>query len=186
MSDDKAAIRSAAIGQDFGSDTAAFDPNAPVTEAVEQDHRGTVQIERQSYEWTIEGLRKAADGARNMAWQRPRFRNEWNKFAASIDKMRKWAVLKAGYGRLEDAKESLELFSETKMGVTEAMSRLRVGLSEASSGADQIALGQRLDFEWKKLANGIVRYRDAAQKMALASSPRDTVLQWGGGTPSLQ
>lgn len=181
---DKSAIRAEALGQDFGADTGAFDPTAPLTEAVEQDHRGTVQSERQSYEWMIEGFRKASDGARNLAWQRPRYRNEWNKFAESIDKLRKWAVVKSGFGRLEDGKDSRELFSETDMSATEAMARLRTGLSEAAAGADHIAMSHRIvdewkKYEWKKLAAGITKYRDAAQTMGLRSSILRVDADWG-------
>ena len=67
MTDTKTAVRQAAIGVDFGTDTAAFDPSQAVGEDVAQDKRGILLTDYQSYERIIEGLKRAADGCRHRA-----------------------------------------------------------------------------------------------------------------------
>ena len=183
MSNDKEAVRAAAVGQDFGADTAEFDPAAPVTEAVEQDHRGTVMREFESYERIVEGLKIASDGARNMA----RFKNPdlWNKLAGFLDQLRKAMVKEAGFDRPEDARESQQAFGGN-MSWTTASSRVANGLKDAAGGARQIALGQRMDLRWTQYANRLDEMRDKAHEMALASSPLAVAAKWGGGTASIQ
>lgn len=181
---DKAAIRSASVGQDFGTDTAEFDPAAPVTEAVEQDHRGTVMLEKESYERIIEGMKVASDGARHMA----RYANpeHWNKYADFLDQVRRAMVQLAGFDRPEDARVSLQLFGGEGISRTEAMSRIRTGLDGAAAGARQIAQAQRMDLRWQLRANHIDNLRHKAHEMALASSPLRVDARWGGGNATLQ
>ena len=183
MSDNKDEIRNAAIGQEFGADTAAFDPTAPVTEAVEQDHRGTVMVEFESYERIVEGLKKASDGARNMA----RFKNPdlWNALAQFLDQLRRAVVREAGYNRLADAKDSQQVVGGD-MAWSEANSRILTGLKDAGAGARQIALGQRMDLRWTRYANQFDAMRDKAHEMALACSPLKTAAGWGGVSARMQ
>lgn len=184
MSDDKAAIRSAAIGQDFGADTAAFDPTAPATEAVEQDHRGIIMREFESYERIVEGLKKASDGARHMArWKNP---DAWNELAGFLDSVRKAVVREAGFDRPQDRRDSAQVFGGDGITWTDANSRLATGLRDAGAGARQIATGQRMDLGWLRYANQFDKLRDKANEMALAASPLRVAAQWGGGTATTQ
>jgi hypothetical protein len=181
---DKSAIRAEALGQDFGADTAAFDPDAPVTEAVEQDHRGTVMVEFESYERIIEGMKLASDGARNMA----RFSNpeKWNKFADFTDQVRRAMIQLAGFDRPQDAKPSNQLFGGEGISRTEALSRIRTGLDGAAAGARQIAQAQRMDLRWQIRANHIDKLRGTATEMAKAETMRKLAAHWGGGSERLQ
>ena len=183
MSENKDDIRAAAVGQDFGEDTAAFDPKAAPTESIVQDHRGTVMVEFESYERIVEGLKKASDGARNMA----RFKNPdlWNALAAYLDQVRRAVVREAGYNRLQDGKDSQQV-TGGEMSWTEANSRIVLGLKDAGNGARQIALGQRMDLRWTKYANRIDEMRDKAHEMALACSPMQLAAGWGGASARMQ
>ena len=181
---DKTAIRSASVGQDFGTDTAAFDPDAPVTEAVEQDHRGSVMREFESYERIIEGLKTASDGFRNMA----RFSNpdKWNKLADFSDQVRRAMLQLSGFDRPEDAKPSAQLFGGVGISRSAALSRIRTGLDGAAAGSRQIAQAQRMDLRWQMRANHIDSLRKTATAMAKQEVQRQVASQWGGGTGTLQ
>lgn len=181
---DKSAIRAEALGQDFGADTGAFDPTAPLTEAVEQDHRGTVMVEKESWERVIEGLKLASDGCRNMA----RFANpeSWNKFADFTDQVRRAMIQLAGFDRPQDGTPSLQLFGGEGISRTEALSRIRTGFDGAASGSRQIAQAQRMDLRWQIRANHIDKLRSTATEMARQEVQRKVAAQWGGGTTSLQ
>jgi hypothetical protein len=180
----KDAIRSAAVGQDFGADTAEFDPQAPVTEAVEQDKRGTLMLERESYERIVEGLKKASDGARHMArWKNP---DLWNSLAAFLDQLRRAVVKESGFDRSEDGRDSLQVFGGDGLTWSDANTRILTGLKDAGAGARQIALGQRMDLRWTRYANQFDRMRDKAHDMAMASSPLKVAAQWGGGSAATQ
>jgi hypothetical protein len=183
MSDEKTEIRSAAVGQDFGTDTAAFDPQVPVTESIEQDHRGSVMAEFESYERIVEGLKKASDGARNMA----RFKNPdlWNALAAFLDQLRRAVVQEAGFDRPQDKRESQQVFGGD-MSWSDANSRILTGLKDAGAGARQIALGQRMDLRWTRYANQFDAMRDKAHDMAIACSPLKVAAGWGGATARMQ
>ncbi len=181
---DKSVIHSASVGQDFGADTADFDPTAPVTEAVEQDHRGSIMCEFESYERIIEGMKIASDGARHMA----RYANPdpWNRYADFLDQVRRAMVQLAGFDRPEDARVSFQQFGGEGISRTAALSRIRTGLDGASAGARQIAQAQRMDLRWQIRANHINALRDKAHQMALASSPLSVASAWGGGNATLQ
>ena len=183
MTDEKTEVRQAAVGQDFGADTAAFDPQAPVTESIEKDRRGTLMVEFESYERIVEGLKKASDGARNMA----RFKNPdlWNRLAQFLDQVRRAIVQDAGYNRLTDAKDS-QVAVGGDMTWTDANTRIVTGLKDASAGARQIALGQRMDLRWTRYANQLDAMRDKAHEMALACSPLRLAAGWGGATARMQ
>ena len=184
MIDDKTAVRSAGLGQDFGADTAEFDPAAPVTEAVEQDHRGSVMREFESYERIVEGLKRASDGARHMArWRSPGL---WNALAQFLDQLRRAVVQEAGFDRPQDRKDSVQQFGGDGLTWSDANSRLLTGLRDAESGASQIALGQRMDLRWTRYANQFRSMRDKAHDMALLASPRKVASQWGGQTGRMQ
>jgi hypothetical protein len=184
MSDPKAAVRAASVGQDFGADTAAFDPAAPVTEAVEQDHRGSLMREFESYERIIEGLKNASDGARHMArWKSP---DLWNALAQYLDQLRRAVVREAGFDRPNDARDSVQVFGGEGISWTDANSRLSNGLRDATAGAEQIALGQRMDLRWTRYANQFRRMRDKTHEMSMASSPLRVAAQWGGGSAEMQ
>jgi hypothetical protein len=181
--DEKTAVRAAAQGQDFGDDTAAFDPATPVTEEVAQEKRGTLMREFESYERIVEGLKLASDGARNMArWKNP---DLWNALAAFLDQLRKAVVQEAGFNRPEDAKDSAQVFGG-EMSWTDANSRILNGLRDAGNGARQIALGQRMDLRWTRYANQFDMMRDKAHDMAIASSPLRVASEWGGRSARLQ
>ncbi len=173
---DKNAVRADAVGKDFGADTAAFDPNAPVTEDVAQDKRGTLMREFESYERIIEGMKKAADGARHMA----RFTNPdlWNQLAAFLDQVRRAIIREAGFDRPQDAKDSVQQFGGEGLTWSEAQARITTGLKEAEAGARQIALGQRMDLKWTRYATQIDRMRDKAHQMALNASPLRVASHW--------
>ncbi len=181
---DKSAIRTAAVGQDFGADTAAFDPTAPVTEAVEQDHRGSLMREFESYERIVEGLKKASDGARHMArWANP---DLWNALAQFLDQLRRAVVQEAGFDRPQDRNDSLQVFGGDGITWTDANTRLLTGLKDAGLGARQIAMAQRMDLRWMRYANQFDKMRDKAHDLAMASSPLKVAAQWGGGTGEMQ
>lgn len=180
MTDDKSAIRAAAVGQDFGADTAEFDPEAPIAEEVAQEKRGTVMREFESYERIIEGLKLAADGARHIA--RRRAPDLWNRAAQLFDSLRKAVIKDAGYDRPQDRTDSHEQWGGEGMSFTTAHSRMMDGLRMAVVGAEQIANCQRLDLRWLRYASQIRAMRDKAHQMALAGSPLRVTPQWGGAT----
>ena len=187
MPDSKTALRAASVGQDFGDDTLPFDPDAPSivpVEAVEQDHRGSIMREFESYERIVEGLKKASDGARHMArWKNP---DLWNALAQFLDQLRRAVVKEAGFDRPQDSKDSAQVFGGDGITWSDANTRLSTGLKDAGAGARQIANGQRMDLRWLRYANQFDRMRDKANEMAMASSPLRVAAQWGGGTAGIQ
>lgn len=184
MSDAKEAIRSAAVGQDFGADTAAFDPNAPVTEAVEQDHRGSLMKEFESYERIVEGLKKASDGARHVATHASP--DLWNKLAELMDLYRRNVVRESGFGRMEDGRASLAVFGGDTLNPTEAKTRIATGLRDAEAGANQIAICQRMNGRWLTYANHFNKIARSVREIALRQSRNAVMAQWGGGTAEMQ
>lgn len=159
-------------------DNPDLDPEFTPTEAVEQDHRGTMMVEFESYERIVEGLKKSADGARHMArWRSP---DLWNALAGFLDQLRRAVVREAGYNRLSDAKDSLQQFGGEGLSWSEANSRLLTGLRDAEAGSSQIAMAQRMDLRWARYANQFRAMRDKAHGMALDSSPLKVAAQWGG------
>ena len=188
MSDDKEAIRAAAVGQDFGDDTAEFDPAASVTEEVQQDHRGSIMREFESYERIVEGLKLASDGARNMVqFARDQDKKDaWNKSASFFDQIRRAIVQDSGYNRLVDTQDSKQVFGGEGMTWSTANSRILTGLKDAEAGASQIALGQRLDLRWTRYSNLLRSLRDKAGQLAIQWSPLHVDSQWGGGTARMQ
>lgn len=184
MSNDKESVRAAAVGQDFGTDTAEFDPQAGVTEAVEQDHRGIRMVEFESYERIIDGLKSASDAARHMArWKNP---DLWNALAQFLDQLRRAMVKEAGFDRPNDGRDSQQVFGGEGLTWSDANTRMLTGLKDAAAGARQISLGQRMDLRWTRYANQLDAMRDKAHEMALASSPLRVAAAWGGGSASLQ
>jgi hypothetical protein len=153
-----------------------LDPEFTPVENVEKDHRGAVMFEYESYERVVEGLKAAADGARNMA----RFRDPdlWNAIAQLFDGLRKAIVQLAGLDRGADTKETSAQWGGSGISRTEAMSRLNKGLKSAAAGANQIAQVQRMDLRWLRYANQIDRLRDKAGKLALSGSPLVVDAQW--------
>ena len=188
MTDDKEAIRAAAVGQDFGDDTAEFDPAASVTEEVQQDHRGSIMREFESYERIVEGLKLASDGARNMVQFAPdeAKKDAWNKSASFFDQIRRAIVQDSGYNRLVDTQDSKQVFGGEGLTWSVANSRILTGLKDAEAGASQIALGQRLDLRWTRYANMLRSLRDKASQLAISCSPLHVNTQWGGGTARIQ
>ena len=181
---DKDSIRAAGVGQDFGADTAEFDPAAPVTEAVEQDHRGTMMREFESYERIVEGLKIASDGARHMArWKNP---DLWNTVAGLLDQLRRAVVKEAGFDRPADSRDSQQVFGGDGITWSDANTRLQSGLKDASAGARQIAVAQRMDLRWQRYANQFDTLRTNATKWAIRASPLRVAAQWGGGSDAIQ
>lgn len=164
-------------------DNPDLDPEFTPTESIEQDHRGSVMVEFESYERIVEGLKKASDGARNMA----RFKNPdlWNNLAQFLDQLRRAVVQEAGYNRLADGKDSQQVVGGD-MSWTDANSRILTGLKDAAAGARQIALGQRMDLRWTRYANQFDAMRDKAHEMALACSPMKMAAGWGGAPALMQ
>jgi hypothetical protein len=183
--DDKTALRAASVGQDFGADTAAFDPAAAApAEEVSQDHRGTVMVEFESYERIVEGLKRASDGARNMArWSDP---DLWNTIAGFFDQLRRAIVQLSGYNRLQDAKDSAQAFGGEGLSRSDAQSRILTGLRDAEGGASQIAQAQRMDLRWHYYATQFRSLRDKANKLAVKGSVLAVASQWGGHTDRVQ
>jgi hypothetical protein len=174
---DKDAIRAAAVGQDFGADTAEFDPTEGVAEDVAQEKRGVLMNERESWERVAEGLKLAADGARQIA--RRRSPDAWNRLAQYFDSLRKAIVREAGgYDDARDRRQSVEQWGGEGMPFPAAHSRLMDGLRQAATGAEQIANCQRLDLRWLRYASQLRELRDKAHKMALAGSPLKVASEW--------
>ncbi len=161
-----------------------LDPEFTPVEDVEQDHRGSVMREFESYERIVEGLKRASDGARNMArWKNP---DLWNTLAQFLDQLRRAVVQEAGFNRPEDARESVQIMGGDGLTWSDANSRLLMGLRDAESGANQIAQCQRMSMRWMLYATRFHAMRDKARAMALASSPLLVESAWGGGSASLQ
>ncbi len=166
------------------ADNPDLDPDFTPTEAVEQDKRGTLMREFESYERIIDGLKSASDGARHMArWQAP---DLWNALAAFLDQLRRAVVKESGFDRPGDARDSQQVFGGEGLTWPEANSRLSNGLKSAAAGARQIALGQRMDLRWTGYANRFDSLRDKAHAMALAASPLKVAAKWGGGSARIQ
>ena len=138
-------------------------------ENIEQDHRGSVMLEYESYERVVEGLKLAADGMRNMA----RFSDAdlWNAIAEFVDSVRKAIVRLAGLGPGADTRETVTQWGGSGISRTEALSRITRGLKDSAAGANQVALVQRKDGRWLRYANQIERMRERAQQLALSGSP---------------
>lgn len=166
------------------TDNPDLDPEFTPTESIEQDHRGSVMREFESYERIIEGLKKASDGARQMArWKHP---DLWNALAQFLDQLRRAVVQTSGFDRPEDGRDSKQAWGGEGLTWSDANTRILTGLKDASAGARQIALGQRLDLRWTRYANSFDTMRDKAHDMALACSPLKVAATWGGGTDRLQ
>jgi hypothetical protein len=155
-----------------------LDPDFTPTENVEQDHRGSVMFEYESYERVVEGLKLASDGARNMA--RFAHPDRWNVLAQFLDSARKAIVQLAGTGmdRGTDTKESDQLFGGSGLSRVASMSRVTNGLRDASAGANQIAQAQRLDVRWLQYATKFSDLRDKAYALASLGSPIKVKSNW--------
>jgi hypothetical protein len=188
MTDTKTAVRQAAVGQDFGADTAAFDPDAPAAEEVAQDKRGILQTDFQSYERTIEGLKRAADGARHRAAVNHRGAAEsWNALADKIDKGRQIAVRLSGFNRPEDGQPTKRLFGGKTLSLVEATTRISTGLREAAAGCRQISNCHRsvgngskedVGFSWLRLAIALDRIGDDVKELERRLSMLWVTSQW--------
>lgn len=166
------------------ADNPDLEPEFTPTESVEQDHRGTMMREFESYERIVEGLMKAADGARHMArWRSP---DLWNHLAQFLDQLRRAVVQDSGYNRLQDTKDSVQQIGGEGLTWPDANSRLLTGLRDAEAGSSQIALGQRMDLKWHRYANQFRTMRDKAHDMALKSSPLKVQAGWERQTGRMQ
>lgn len=187
MTDDKTAIRAAAVGQDFGTDTAAFDPNQPAVEDIAQDKRGILMREFESYERVIEGMKRAADGARHRAVCSTREAGEaWNMLADQMDKGRQIAVRLSGFNRMMDGKPSDKVFGGETLTLVDATTRISQGLKNAAAGARQIANCQRMSLEWLRLAQVFDHFADRAKELGIICSQLKVASQWGGATARRQ
>lgn len=188
MTDSKTAVRQAAIGQDFGADTAGFDPSAPATEDVAQDKRGILITDFQSYERVIEGLKKAADAIRHRAAANHRgAADSWNALADKLDKGRQIAVRMAGFNRLEDGKPTQRVFGGRTLSRTETATRTTDGLRQAAAGCRQISNCHRsvgngskeaVGFGWLQLAMALDRIADDVKELERRCSMLRVASEW--------
>lgn len=153
-----------------------LDPEFTPAEDVAQDKRGALMSEIESWERVIEGLKSAADGARQIA--RHRAPDLWNKLAAYLDSLRKAVIRDGGFDRPADAVDSKQVWGGEGMSFTLAHRRLMDGLKAAAAGARQISLGQRMDLRWSLYAEKVDKLRDKAHALALKGSPLVTEAGW--------
>jgi hypothetical protein len=151
------------------------------TEDVEQERRGTAMLEFESYERIVEGLLLASDAARHLA--RGQSADVWLRLAQYLDQLRRAMVQLAGFDRPRDRRDTAA-GAAVGLSWSEAQSRLFAGLRDAEAGANQIALGQRLDLRWTRYGALFRTMRDKANKLALASSPMAVTSAWGSGPSS--
>ena len=161
-----------------------LDPEFTPIEAIEQDKRGTLMKERESWERVIDGLKLASDGARNMArFARP---DVWNRFAMYLDQIRRAMAQEAGFNRAQDTIDSAAVVGDSSLSWAAASARVFVGLKDAAAGARQISLGQRMDIRWTNYANQIDKLRLKAHEQAMEASPLKVKSSWGGGPARMQ
>jgi hypothetical protein len=178
--DAKTAIRQEALGKDFGPDTAEFDPTEGVAEDVAQEKRGILMRELESYERIVDGTRRAADGARHRAYRNKDTRDAWDALADQIDQGRRIAVRLSGYNRMEDGNASERVLTGEGLSLVEATTRINTGLKDAASGARQIANGQRMSFEWLRLAMVYEHIAKRARELARECTKLEVASHWGG------
>jgi len=188
MTDTKTATRQAAVGRDFGADTAAFDPSEGVAEDVAQDKRGVLLTDFQSYERIIEGLKLAADSARHRAYRNEQnSRVKWDAVADKLDKARQITVRASGFNRLQDGNPSLRIFGGEVMNRSLAASRIKTGLKDAAAGCRQVSNCHRsvgngskeaTGFEWLKLAIAIEQIGDWVKEIEQSCTPLRVDSQW--------
>jgi hypothetical protein len=145
------------------------DPEFAPTEAVEQDKRGIAMSELESWERVIEGLKQAADGARQAA--RHRHPDLWNQLAEFLDTLRRAVIRDGGFDRPNDSKVTVTQWGGDGMSWGEASRRINEGLKGAAAGARQISLGQRMELKWTAYANAFDTIKKKAHHMAIAGSP---------------
>lgn len=185
---DKNAIRAAAVGQHFGADTAAFDPNEAVAEDVAQDKRGILVTDFQSYERAIDALKRAADGCRHRAAVNNRGAGEsWNALADKLDRGRQIAVRMGGFGRPEDGKPTRRLSGGRTLSLVEATTRIATGLREASAACRQISNchrsvgnGSRVDvgLGWLQLGTAFDKIAGEVKELARRCSMLQVASEW--------
>jgi hypothetical protein len=159
----------------------AFNPadiGGEPTEPVVVDKRGTLMVERESYERVIEGLKMASDGAHHLTQSRQD--TKWRTLAQVFDKIRA-AVAKLGGMGTEgtDTKAVAEQWNAQHMGVHAAYDRVYRGLDMACKGARQIATCHRGDLRWSKYAQMIEGLRDQCGRlirMRQAAKPQSSLI----------
>ncbi len=185
---DKTAIRQAAVGQDFGADTAEFDPAEDIGEDVAQEKRGILLTDRQSYERVIEGLKRAADAMRHRAAINHRGAGEsWNRLADKADKARQIAVVSSGFNRPEDGKPTERKFGGETLGLVDATLRISQGLKDAEAGCRQISNCHRskgngskeeIGFRWLRLSMAIQQISEWVKELERLCSMLKVSSEW--------
>lgn len=141
------------------TDIADIDNPQAEVPAVVVDKRGTLMIERESYERVIEGLKMASDGAHHL--HQSRQDGNWHHMSQIFDKLRA-AIARLGglSSELSDAKGTSELWTSQHMGVHASYDRVYRGLDMATKGSRQIATCHRGDLRWSKYAVIIEEFRE--------------------------
>lgn len=156
----------------------AFNPaeiGGEPTEPVEVDKRGTLMVERESYERVIEGLKMASDGAHHLAQSRQD--TGWGVRAGIFDRVRAALAKLGGMGTEGvDAKPSEEKWNAAHMGVHAAYDRVYKGLDMASKGARQVAACHRGDLRWSKIAGTLDNLRDDCSRLIRVKQSKSAIL----------
>jgi len=151
-------------------------------EAVVVDKRGTLMMERESYERVIEGLKMASDGAQHLAQSRQD--TGWARRAQSFDNVRKALAKLGGMGTEGvDAMPSQEKFNAAHMGVHAAYDRVYRGLDMAAKGARQVAACHRGDLRWSRVANTLDALRDDCSRLIRVKQSKSAVILPAGFVP---
>lgn len=117
-------------------------------------HRGTLMIEKESYERIIEGHKIAADAARHLARRESKSRDKWIRVADALDFSRRHVAKLAGL----EAVQTQQVTTDGKgdgLGWRDARTRFREGLRQAAGGMRQMATCHRGVLQWSAFARRI-------------------------------
>ena len=139
-------------------DEAPFDPDVDQPSLGLDQARGIRMLEVDSYDRVIDGLKQAAEGARNAACHR--HGDAWNRVADTFYKLRIMMSRLGAMNRPSDTVLSKVIFGAPKMQLVASYMRIHEGLKGAAAGARQLASCHRGDLRWTLCA----RQMDELQK----------------------
>lgn len=135
------------------------------------DPRGTLMIERESYERVIEGLKMSADACMHLAKQEPKHCETWKSIGALLDRMRFDACKLAGLD-LTMRQQETPGARGNPYAWRKARDRFLNGLEQATGGMRQLATCFRGDVMWAFYAQQLERRKDGFRALLYGSKPR--------------
>lgn len=131
-----------------------------------KDNGSSRMVEADSYDVMIDGLKRAALGARSV-YVHLKF-EKFLRLADLIDSLRKEAALKAGRARSSDIRSTENPEARDAMTRMKAYCEIKEGLSFASHGARQMGAGHRGEEFWIEFGWSLVKLEDKAMELIRA------------------